>query len=118
MSTVRKPRSAKSSAKSPRGWTTTTLTTEQEVLDVLADLQGKSWMARGHSEARLTLTPSIDRGELRSVQRTAKLARERRCIDIFRSTARFFEAQEKKGLLLTTSSHWRCCGTTEFQRAF
>ena len=37
-----------------------------------------------------SLYPTIDRGALRGLDRAAKLARERRAIDLFRTTARFF----------------------------
>lgn len=74
----------------PKDWNTTTLTSEDEVLQVLIDLQGKRWLSRGHKKCREKLIPSIDREPYDKLVRIEKLQCERQSIDMFRSTARFF----------------------------
>ena len=55
--------------------TTTTLTSEREVLRVLTDLCGKSWLSRGQSKRYGNLLPSIDRQRVaRGSQRTANFS--------------------------------------------
>ncbi len=71
---------------------TSSLNTEAEVFRVLADLRGKRWLLRGHSRQRGGLVPSIDRNGREGLSRGQKLVIERRSIDLFRSTARFFAA--------------------------
>jgi len=56
-------------------------------------------MGRGHPVARLSLAPSIDRGRLRRLSRRDKLELERRAIDTFRATARFFASPGEEGSL-------------------
>jgi len=74
----------------PTSWNTTTLSSENEVLQILLDLQGKRWLTRGHSKCHGALIPSIDRGKFEELTLIEKLQRERQSIDMFRSTARFF----------------------------
>jgi hypothetical protein len=76
----------------PHGWPTTTLTSEVDVLRVLADLKGRRWLARGHSQCYNGLVPSIDRESLGALGRSQKLQCERQSIDQFRSAARFFSS--------------------------
>ena len=76
------------------------LTSEENVLRLLVDLQGKRWLSRGHSQCRDGLVPSIDRDGLKGVLRSEKLQRERRSIDQFRSTARFFASRGEEGSLV------------------
>ena len=61
-STGRKPRCIMS-----HGWNTTILTSEEDVLWLLLDLQGKCWLSRGHSQCRDSLVPSIDRDGLKGL---------------------------------------------------
>jgi len=70
-------------------WPDSDLTSLSEVDDVLTELRGKRWLFRGHSKQHRNLVPSIDR-ELQNKPTLQKLACERRSIDLFRSTARFF----------------------------
>ncbi len=79
----------------PDCWTTTTLTSEREVLCVLTDLRGKSWLSRGQSNRYGKLLPSIDRKLREKLGRAQKLALERQSIDLFRSAARFLTAGEE-----------------------
>ena len=74
----------------PLNWNSTTLNTEAEAVDLLIDLRGKQWLCRGQSERYPSLLPSIDRGSLQNLSRREKLTLERRSIDLFRDTARFF----------------------------
>lgn len=71
-------------------WSSTRLEAERDAMQVLTDLQGKRWLFRGQSRWHGGLVPSIDRDPLHQLSRAKKLALERRSIDIFRSTARFF----------------------------
>ena len=82
------------------GWNTTTLTSEEDVLRLLLDLQGKGWLSRGHSKCYNSLVPSIDRDGREQLPRSEKLQRERRSIDQFRSTARFFASRGEEGALV------------------
>jgi FRG domain len=84
----------------PHGWDITELSSEEDVLGLIADLQGKSWLSRGHSRCHNGLVPSIDRGQLKGLLRSVKLRRERRSIDLFRSTARFFASSGEEGSLV------------------
>jgi len=81
------------------GWKTTDLASDQEVLDILADLQGKRWLSRGQSRRYCGLVPSIDREPREGFTRHAKLLLERESIDLFRSTARFFAGPGEQGAL-------------------
>ena len=74
----------------PHSWNTTPLDSEAEALRVLSELQGKRWLCRGQSKRYGGLVPSIDRGPLQNLSRSEKLTLERRSIDLFRLTARFF----------------------------
>jgi FRG domain len=78
-----------------RGWTTTKLTSVQQVLDVLLELKGKRWLSRGQPEVYGTLEPSINR-YFRGRSRADKLGLERQAIDLFRHTARFFSDEGEK----------------------
>ncbi len=80
-------------------WMTTTLTDEDEVFRVLAELRGKRWMCRGQARRYASLVPSIDRNELKHLSRPQKLMRERQSIDLFRTTARFFAHPGEQGAL-------------------
>ena len=81
------------------GWNSTTLRSEADALDVLAELRGRRWLSRGQSKPYGNLIPSFDRGKLRSLSRHVKLTLERQSIDLFRSTARFFAASGERGAL-------------------
>jgi hypothetical protein len=74
----------------PGPWNPTTLKSEAEVIQVLTELQGKRWLSRGQAENYGSLIPSIDRDWRKNLSRAEKLTLERRSIDMFRSTARFF----------------------------
>jgi len=90
---VRKSRRTHTEVESmSHGWNTTTLTSEGDILRVLTDLQGKGWLTRGHSRSGHGLVPSIDRQPLDGFVRADKLQRERRSIELFRSTTRFFSS--------------------------
>jgi hypothetical protein len=80
-------------------WMTTTLTDEDEVFHVLAELRGKRWMCRGQARRYAGLVPSIDRNELKHLSRSQKLIRERQSINLFRTTARFFTHPGEQGAL-------------------
>ena|SRR5215472_1735767 len=71
-------------------WNSTILNTEAEAVDLFIELRGKQWLCRGQSECYPFLLPSIDRGNLQHLSRLEKLTLERRSIDLFRDTARFF----------------------------
>jgi hypothetical protein len=72
------------------GWDSTCLTDEGEAQRVFLDLRGKRWLFRGQPKQYGGLAPSIDRNPLYGRSRVEKLTLERRSIDLFRSTARFF----------------------------
>lgn len=71
-------------------WNSTTLSTIDDVLRVLAEQQNRSWLFRGHSKRYGSLIPSIDRNGRGKLSRTEKLPLERRSIDLYRSTVQFF----------------------------
>jgi hypothetical protein len=81
------------------GWNTTNLTSEAEAFYVLTELRGKQWLCRGQSKRYDGLVPSIDREPRQNLSRLEKLTLERRSIDLFRSTARFFAGRGEKGAL-------------------
>jgi hypothetical protein len=66
------------------------MTSVDETLNVLIDLQGRRWQCRGQSKCYERLFPSIDREPRQSLSRLEKLRLERESIDLFRSTARYF----------------------------
>ncbi len=74
----------------PDSWNTTLLAAVPDALQVFTDLCGKRWLCRGQPKCYGALVPSIDRGSLQNLSRTEKLTLERKSIDLFRSTARFF----------------------------
>lgn len=74
-------------------WNDSVLSSESEVLEVLLELKGKNWMCRGQSRNRKRLIPSIDREPLAHLIRAQKLSLERRAIDMWRSSARYFANQ-------------------------
>ena len=80
-------------------WKTTHLTSEEHVLDVLAELRGKRWLSRGQPKCYDCLLPSIDRDSRGSLSRREKLVLERRAIYVFRSTVRFFAGPGERGAL-------------------
>lgn len=80
-------------------WKSTRLGTVEEVLTVLTELRGRRWLCRGQSMQYRELTASIDRAPRDSLARPAKLALERKSIDVFRATARSFAGPgEQAGL--------------------
>lgn len=83
----------------PDSWNTTFLAAEPDALQVFNDLRGKRWMCRGQSSCYGGLVPSIDREPRQHLSRVQKLTLERRSIDLFRSTARFFADQGEQGAL-------------------
>jgi hypothetical protein len=80
------------------GWPATTITVITEAMQIFTELRGKRWLCRGQSRCYGSLTPSIDRDTLKSLPRAEKLALERRAIDTFRSTARFFSDGEQSAM--------------------
>lgn len=80
-------------------WNTTTLANQSDVLQVLVELRGKRWMCRGQSKQYGSLMPSIDREPRQNLSRVEKLTLERRSIDLFRSTARFFSDKSEQDAL-------------------
>ena len=82
------------------GWSTTKLTSATKALDVLTELRGRRWLCRGQSRSYGSLVPSIDRKPREALARREKLRLERRSIDLFRSTARFFaDPGEQRALI-------------------
>lgn len=77
----------------PAEWATTTLADATDALQVLSELRGKRWLCRGQPKCYGGLVPTIDRDRLEKLSRVEKLMLERRSIDLFRSTARFFSDQ-------------------------
>ena len=80
-------------------WKTTILDSEEETLRVLAELQGKPWLCRGHAECSDGLASSIDRKLHQNLSRGEKLTLERQSIDEFRLRARFFASQSERNAL-------------------
>jgi hypothetical protein len=81
-------------------WNTITLTCKTEALQVLTELRGKGWLCRGQSRHHDGgLVPTIDRCPRENLSRLEKLTLERRSIDLFRSTARFFADPGEQGAL-------------------
>ena len=81
------------------GWDSTCLTDEGEAQRVFLDLRGKRWLCRGQAKQYGGLVPSIDRNPRDGLSRVEKLTLERRSIDLFRSTARFFADAGEQGAL-------------------
>jgi FRG domain len=80
-------------------WAKTDLKSVNDVLDELTNLRGRRWLCRGQSSTEFGgLTPTIDRKDRipQNLTRPQKLALERRSIDIFRSTVRFFADEGEK----------------------
>jgi FRG domain len=78
-------------ASAPRHlWPTTPLTTVDAVLAMLFERQRLHWLCRGQAREWKKLTPTIDRKHLAKLSRSEKLDYERRSINVFRSTARYF----------------------------
>jgi hypothetical protein len=71
-------------------WKVTTLTSEAEVFQALAELRGQWWLCRGQSKCYGSLLPTIDRDSLKGLSRIEKLTLERQSIDLFRSTVQYF----------------------------
>jgi hypothetical protein len=80
-------------------WNTTILNSEAEIFHVLTELRGKRWLCRGQSKSHGGLVPSIDRPPRQNLSRADKLKLERRSIDLFQSTARFFSDQGEQRAL-------------------
>ena len=74
----------------PHIWNETPVTTATHLFEMLFKLQGDRWLCRGHPRLYGRLVPSIDRGPREHLSRLEKLSFERRSIELFRSTARFF----------------------------
>jgi hypothetical protein len=99
----RRPKSSPRNGQKPivsHGWNTTTLTSEADVLQLLLEMQGSCWLSRGHSRCHESLVPSLDRDPFRGLGRSEKLERERRSMDQFRSTARFFSSPGEQAALV------------------
>ena len=79
-------------------WKVIDLKTDEQVFDVLLQLKGKRWLSRGQPEPWGNLVPSIDR-VFQTFSRAEKLNLERRSIDLFKSTARFFAGEAEAGAL-------------------
>lgn len=83
----------------PDSWDTTILAAEPDALQAFTELRGKRWLCRGQSRCYGALVPSIDREPRQHLSRVQKLTLERRSIDLFRSTARFFADPGEQGAL-------------------
>jgi hypothetical protein len=81
----------------PHSWRCKKLDTPDETFNCLAELQGKRWLCRGQSE-HWPLVPKIDRCGRKTLSPIEKLKRERKSIDTFRATARFFSPGEHNSL--------------------
>ena len=81
--------------ESVQEWKTENLSTEDAVLDVLAQLQGRRWLNRGQPKPFGKLVPSIDRNNLEGLPRREKLTLERQSVDLFRSTVRYWAPGEE-----------------------
>src|SRR5262245_53540635 len=79
-------------------WHPQLVRTEQELFEVLTELRAKRWLCRGQARPYGCLVPSIDRGALATLPRAEKLMRERKSINFFKSTARFFMPGEQQNL--------------------
>ncbi len=80
-------------------WKSTPLSATEDVIQALTELKGKRWLCRGQSKRYRALVPSIDRPPRERLSRAEKLTLERRSIDLFRSTARFFADPGERGAL-------------------
>ena len=80
-------------------WKSTILHDEETAINMLTELHGKRWLSRGVSKGYRGLVPSIDRGPLKNFSRNEKLIRERRSIDMYRSSVRFFADEGEQGAL-------------------
>ncbi len=80
-------------------WNTITLTSEPEALHVFTELHAKRWLCRGQPKRYGVLVPSIDREGRQNLSRHEKLTLERRSIDLFRNTAKFFSHPGEYGAL-------------------
>lgn len=76
-------------------WNETTLTSFSDVTECLLELRGRAWLCRGQSQAFGSLIPSIDRCH-RDLSRHEKLLLERRGIDLWCSSARFFSHEGER----------------------
>ena len=83
----------------PHDWNTTSLNSAEQALRVCADLRKKRWLCRGQSKRYDGLIPSMDRPPLVGLSRSQKLLLERKAIQMFRDTARFFASSGEKGAL-------------------
>lgn len=70
-------------------WPTSRLDSEEAAFAVLLELLRKRWLCRGQARPFGTLIPSLQRATP-SQTRLERLRLERRSIDLFRATARFF----------------------------
>lgn len=84
----------------PDSWNTTLLAAELDAIQAFTELRGKRWVCRGQSRCYGGLVPSIDREPRQQLSRVQKLTLERRSIDLFRSTARFFAEPGEQGALV------------------
>lgn len=81
-------------------WNIRTLATDDEVFHCLARLRGKRWHCRGQSSRHGNLRPSIDRDPRKDIPRVEKINLERKSINIFRASARFFPHQAEQEALV------------------
>lgn len=80
-------------------WPTAELNSVEKTFELLEELCGKRWLCRGQSEDYGNLEPSIEREEFKDLPRSEKIRMERRSIELFRSTARFFASPGEQGAL-------------------
>lgn len=82
-------------------WNDTTFTSEQHALATLTELHGRRWLCRGQSQRYDDgrLVPLIDREKGGALSRIDKLNLERRSINLFQRTARFFADPGEQGAL-------------------
>jgi hypothetical protein len=89
------------------GWPVTRVH-DRGAFNALRDLQGKRWAFRGQPRHYSAL--SIERG--RTSMSRLEVCLERRSIDTFRYSARFFAHPGEEPALRTTSSRSKCSSTT------
>lgn len=83
-----------------REWNESRMTSETKVLSTLGDLIAERQVSRGQSAMYEDLLTSIDRSPLNGMARAEKLTLERKSIELFKSTARFFASTGEQAALL------------------
>ena len=83
----------------PDRWKTTVLDSEDAIFGTLDALRERRWLFRGHPQRRGGLGPTIDRAPRHTLSRAQKLLLERKSIETFRSSARFFADQGEKAAM-------------------